>query len=312
MERKLIFMVAMIMLLSPIKTWASVSEVKNGSFEDDNRIYNIITNEPNCWDVNCPVNDVAAAKFGGWVDNVGPPTDGSWNLIVFNEPSAEFDPNDVNDSMLRLSQEVCLFEANTINFDVMIETYSGDPWDHNMCTAVLLIDDAIVWDSNNLPAESYLPQTVVIGADDRAPHILTLGLKANRQYIPDYYFAYWDAVQFDGYLVGDFDRDGDVDARDFAMLANRWKREVQLYDKYNLYNGDDFGVRGIINFKDFSVFATGWDGDMQALREFVELWLFKVEPDNPNNLFGEDDEEPKGIINSFDLMIFAENWAQRK
>lgn len=100
-------------------------------------------------------------------------------------------------------------------------------------------------------------------------------------------------------LAGDFVCPDGVDFRDFAVLGAQWQMERLPADVGP--NGGD----GIVNFLDWAVFATGWDGtrDMAEVAEFAEQWLKRgagcadIGPDGGD-----------GIVNELDLAVLADNW----
>ena len=313
--KKAAFIAAVIvMMLLTNKTKAGVSEIVNGSFEDDGLIYDITVEEPNGWDVNAP-----ADKFGGWVYNDWV-TDGSYNLTLYSNAYKTFEVNDI----AAVSQEVCLADVNEILFDLRLDTQSASkPWDPNKRTAVLMIDEEVVWESNDVGDDvrgEYPNQFVNIDIDDLGLHKLSLGLRADVNEVTTNikYYTDWDFIRFDfhcrgfGFLAGDFSRDCYVDMDDLEMLAEVWLSEIDPRGdpngKYNLYRGDEAAPYGVINFLDFAVFADSWDGNIPDLKMFTEVWLDEVDPDNEYNLFRDDDVYPNGIINFLDFAIFAENW----
>ena len=260
MGSKIVLVAVITMLLLANKTWVGAGELVNGSFEDDLSIDDISLEEPNGWtDVNLP-----ADQFYGWVDRDWA-TDGRYNLSLCSWFYTGFEVDDV----ATVSQLVTLADVNEIRFDVKLETYAtgGGVWDPAKRTAVLMIDDVPVWESNDVGpdvAGEYPGQTVEISFNDSAMHKLSLGLRAdvNETSIEadTVYYVYWDSIVFDFKppLIGDFDDDYDVDACDLGMLLDLWADEVAADSKYNLYNTDDPDPNGIINFCDFTIFAKNW------------------------------------------------------
>ena len=56
------------------------------------------------------------------------------------------------------------------------------------------------------------------------------------------------------FIAGDSDNDKDVDFRDFALLANKWRQADS-----NLYcGGADLTGDGIVDITDLAVFADNW------------------------------------------------------
>ena len=258
MSKEMVIAVALVVLWASDCAWPGVCEVVNGSFEDDGLIEDITVSEPNGWDPNIPVD-----KFGGYVDREWP-TDGSFNLTLYSEYYADFDAND----MATVSQQVYLTDVNQIIFDLKLETYYGDPWDPNKCTAVLLIDDDVVWESNSVGSDvrdEYYDQTYDVNEiyNDISVHKLSLGLRVNvSEELTDYYKAHWDFVRLGTYcggfglISGDINRDCYVDMNDLEMLVEVWLEEVGVNSKYNLFSYGD--PNGIVDFLDFGVLAHNW------------------------------------------------------
>ena len=252
--KKITFITAVMgMLLLAGHARGGICEIVNGSFEDDGVIDDITAEDPNGWDVNLP----GPGKFGGYVKTEWP-TDGGFNLTLYSVYYGSFDVND----MAMVSQEVCLTGVNEIVFDLKLETYYGDPWDPNKCSAVLLIDDDVVWESNSIGTDvrDEYPNRICDVSDYNGLHKLSLALRVNvAGKITDYYKAHWDFIEFDpncgrfGFLPGDFNRDCYVDFPDFAMLANYWLEEAAP-GEYDLVED------GIIDERDLKVFADNWLG----------------------------------------------------
>lgn len=126
------------------------------------------------------------------------------------------------------------------------------------------------------------------------------------------------------YDSNDVEPYGVINFRDYAVLADVrdcndysdmeeftsvWLDEVEPADEMNLYRGDDVGPYGVINFRDYAVFADIRDSnDYSDLQAFTGVWLLKVPLDDEWNLYSGDDVWPLDIINFFDLAVFAENW----
>ncbi|GAI17078.1 unnamed protein product, partial [marine sediment metagenome] len=209
-----------------------------------------------------------------------------------------------------VSQEVCLTDVNEIIFDVSLVTTLDKPWDPNKRSAVLLIDGDVVWESNSVGSDvrgEYCNQTYTVEDKYKVAgpnNILSLGLRVNvaeDSYIQ--YQAKWDFVGFYDlpcrwFLVADFNRDCYVDMKDLKMFTDVWLDVVDANDKYNLFQG------GIIDFRDFAIYANSWDGNMPDLKMFMDVWLEEVDLNHEYNLFQYD----KDIINFLDFAIFADNW----
>lgn len=252
--------VAMVMLLlgNWTQAWtpAGVCEIVNGSFEDDGPISDITAYEPNGWsDVNLP-----AGLFYGYV-GMDWPTDGYYNLTIYSQWFETFEVNDI----ATVSQEVCLTDVNEIVFDVKLEKYWTDRWDPNKCTAVLLVDDAVVWESNSVGPDvrgDYYNQfyTVEDKYKDANSHKLSLGLRVNiAEELDDFYITQWDSIEFDppcggfDFLAADFNQDCYVNFADFAEFAQYWLKTVPPYI-YDLFEDED----NVINELDLMVFADSW------------------------------------------------------
>jgi len=313
MQKQAFIKVVIVMLAFAGYIRADVSVIVNGSFEEDGVIGDIAAQEPNGWDVNLPPNQFDGWVFDEWV------TDGSYNLTFYSDSYQAFEVND----MATLSQEVILWDVNNIIFDIRLDTQSAlKVWDPNKRTAVLMIDDEVVWESNDVGLDvrgEYFNQTVnVSGLYDAGSHKLSLGLRAdvNEGTTSIKYYTDWDFIRFDfhcdgfGFLAGDFNRDCYVDFVDFAELVEVWRAEVQPMDERNLFEGDDTEPNGFINFYDFALYAGNYTGDMNDFAGFTEIWLEEVEANNEYNLFTADQAEPNGVINFFDLAVFAEDWGR--
>ncbi len=309
MSRLFVSLVVIVMLLSIYSVGAYAGEIVNGSFEDDGWIDDITVEEPNGWDVNMPGN------FGGWVysDWV---TDGSFNLTVSSFWYTAFEANDV----ALVSQQVILKDVKRIIFDVKLDTYPDYVWDPNKRTAAVLIGDEIVWVSDVLGEDvrgEYFEQVIDVNVNDDEPHILSLALIAdvNEEWldVDTIYYADWDYIGFDcrgmGVLPGDFNRDCVVNEEDLRMLTEVWLNWFDSRDKYNLYDSNDIGAYGIINFRDYAVFADVRDSnDFSDLEAFTDVWLDEVPADYEWNLYKGDDVWPLDIIDFLDVAVFAENW----
>lgn len=232
----------------------------NGSFEADGFIGDIRVKDPNGWDANVP-----AGKFSGYITNSWP-TDGDFNLKLVASWFVTF----VAGEEATVSQEVLLDPVDQIQFDLKLGTQSSTPWDPNVCTAVVLIDDVVVWESAFAQPDirgEYPDQAFTVGDQyrDGQLHRLALGLRMNtggmfyEQYISD-----WDAVECtlrsddEGPLPGDFNADGFVKADDLMLMTAMWLFDVPADDEYNLSGVDDLEANGIVNFYDFAVFSDNW------------------------------------------------------
>ena len=301
----------MVMLSVGNRAQANACEIINGSFESDGRISDIVVLEPNGWDVNMP-----ADKLGGEIDARWS-TDGSFSLAVFSKWFTTFAAGD----MAAVSQQITLTDAKEIKFDLKLDTSMGTEWDPNKCTAVMMIDDDVVWQSNNAGSDvrgEYLGQTYTVENKykDQAQHKLSFGLRVNlSEMLFDYYIARWDSIECtslaegEDFLRADVNLDYYVDTDDLNLIVGAWLDKVPLEHTYNLFRGDDVVVGyGTINLFDFAVFAEIWERNSSDLKMFAEKWLSNVNLNDQYNLFTADDVAAGGIVNFFDLSILADTW----
>jgi hypothetical protein len=302
--------VAMLLLLNTNLVKADICQIVNGSFEVDGWITNIAAKEPNGWDVTLP-----AGKFTGYVKKDWV-TDPNFNLTLSSWYYVMFDVNDT----ATVSQQVNLTGVDEVTFDLKLDTYPAiKPWAPAKCTAVVLIDGNVVWESNSVGTDvrgEYFDQAYAVEDKykDSQPHLLSFGMRVKVAEKFWTYITHWDAIECtvlcggNPLLTGDFNRDCYVDANDLEQLALLWLSDVEPDDKCNLFHGDDFAGSGFISFLDFAGFAEKWNGDTSGLADFAEKWLQDVAIDDPSNLFHTDDVSPNGVINLFDLAIFADTW----
>jgi hypothetical protein len=241
---------------------AEVCEIVNGSFEDGGTIDDITAREPNGWEPNIP-----SGKFTGSID-ASWSTNGRFSLFL---TSIWFKAFDANDSAI-VSQDVILDDVNEITFDLKLDTYTGLAWDPNIATAVVMIDDRIVWEPNSVSADirgEYIGQSYAVQDKyrDGNPHKLSIGLRIKidtQSGFFEYYRVRWDSIDCvvycdgGGFLAGDFNRDCLVDANDLQQVADVWLLEVESADKYNLFRDDDLDGFGTINFYDLAILADNW------------------------------------------------------
>ncbi len=246
-------------------------EIVNGSFEEDGWITNVESRDPNGW-----MGNMSPVKFVGYVYTDWA-TDGIYSLTLCSDWAA-FSAGDI----ATLSQDINLMDVVSITFDIKLDTGSTyAEWDPNICTAVLLIDDDVVWDSNSagiyLRGE-YLDQTYVVEDKYRndQPHKLSLGIQVHvDEVLWERYYTYWDRIECtlfcdgSGFLAGDFNRDCYIDIEDLKLMADLWLNEVDPNDKINMFRDDDWAGYGIINFFDFAVFADNWLGSSYQQEEQV-------------------------------------------
>jgi len=252
----------MLMLFAATSAQAGVCEIVNGSFEDDGPIGDIIAHEPNGWDVNVPSGQFTGKTEASWS------TDGSFSLFLSSQWFITFDANDA----AILSQEVFLDDVNEITFDLKLGTYTGTGWDPNNATAVVMIDDEVVWEPNSASSDirgEYIGQSYAVEDKyrDGNSHKLSFGLRINIDTAGgffEFYRAWWDSIDCviycggGGLLAGDFNRDCFVDANDLQQVTDVWLLEVDSDDKHNLYRDDDLAGFGTINFFDLAILADNW------------------------------------------------------
>ena len=289
---------------------AGTCEIINGSFEDDGAISDLALKDPNGWVANLP-----ADKFRGYVGSDWR-TNGSYNLTLYSEFWKTFTEGEA----ATVTQQVDLTDVNEISFDLKLDTLAFTPWDPNLCTAVVLVDDEVVWESNSVGVDvrgEYFDQSFTVGEKYKTPgwHELSVGIRVNvTDILIDRYITHWDFVACTfycgggGLLAGDFNRDCYVNASDSKLLADAWADHVDLYDRRNLFHGDDIQGYGKINLFDFVAYANNWDGNLLDLVIFTEKWLGQVDLDDEHNLVPDDDVESSGIVNFFDFVIFADDW----
>jgi hypothetical protein len=261
MKKAITIGMTMFLLLAGNSVQAQICQIANGSFEDDGSINNISIQEPNGWDVNIP-----ASKFFGYV-NTDWPTDvnSEYNLTLYAESWNTFTASD----MATVSQDMNLTDVNEIIFDLKLENF-GFEWDPNICNAVLLIDDDVVWQSSTESSDvrgEYFNQAYSIEDKyrDGQLHKLSLGIRVNvDEMLFERYFTYWDSIECTvfcdgwGLLAGDFNQDCFVDIYDLELFADVWLTDIEPYSRYNLFRGDDTEQNAIANFYDLTIFADNW------------------------------------------------------
>jgi len=290
--------VIMVMLLSGNLTKAGVSVIVNGTFEKDGWISNITEeNTPHGWpDVNLPEKKFVAWVKSGWSTYV----EGGYCLTVYSTgweiPSH---PAFAVGDRAVVSQWVYLEDVNEIIFDLKLTTnYGPANWDPAQRSAILLIDDEEVWNSDSLsPTGSgeHLNTTVdVNGLYDAGLHKLSVGIQSNVEGTAFYQcFTQWDFVRFDthcqgfGYLRADLNYDCYVDWPDLEILAQEWLEEPSD-ERYNLFADGE----NIIDLYDFSVLADSWLEDSYLLGDRL------LDMDRNND----------GIVNFTDFAFLAGDW----
>jgi len=269
MMRNLIAVGAIMLMLSAAGLAnAEVCEIVNGSFEDDGTINDIMAQEPNGWEPNVPSGTFTASIDTAWS------TAGRFSLVIYSQWFTAFDANDA-----MVSQDIFLDDVNEITFDLNLGTYTGLAWDPNIATAVVMIDNQIVWEPNSASADikgEYIGQSYAVEEKfrDGNPHKLSVGLRINidtEDGFFEFYLVRWDSIECviycggGGLLAGDFNRDCIVDVNDLQQVTDVWLLEVDSDDKHNLFRDDDLAGYGTINFFDLAIFADNW-----LLRSFQE------------------------------------------
>ncbi|UCC22501.1 MAG: hypothetical protein JSW23_00040, partial [Planctomycetota bacterium] len=230
-------------------------------------------------------------------------THGDHYLILISYSYATFNIND----MATVSQEVYLTDVSEIVFNVKLDTTYDDPWDPSKRSAVVSIDDEVVWESNSVGSDvrgEYYDQvyTVHTQYQDADPHKLSLGIRVNEGgYTYIKYLTKWDLVRFDthcggfGYLAEDFDGDCYIDGVDLAMLAEQWVVE-EPDEKYDLFED------GIINFDDYALFTDYWMANSNSVN-----W-------RDDNCYQSElpvtDLDDDGIVNCVDYAVLMDDWME--
>jgi hypothetical protein len=254
--------VTMLLLLTAGLARAGDCEIVNGSFEVDGLIADVAAQGPNGWEPNVP-----SGKFTGSID-ASWSTEGNFNLLLSSIWFKAFDANDT----AMVSQDVFLDDVNEITFDLKLDTYTGLAWNPNIATAVVMIDDDIVWEPNSASQDirgEYIGQSYDVEDKfrDGNPHKLSVSLRINidtQSGFFEFYRARWDSIDCvifcdgGGLLAGDFNRDCLVDVSDLQQVADVWLLQVESADKYNLYRDDDIEGVGTINFYDLTILSDNW------------------------------------------------------
>jgi len=306
----------MVMLLAVNLARSEDCAIVNPSFEVDvSGIEDIAAKEPNGWTV-----DIPDGKFSGYT-RMDWKTDGRYSLTLYSKKKVQLYAGDT----ATVSQQMDLAAVNEITFDVKLDTPSAVYWwEPNVCTAVMLIDGDVVWESNSVGSDVrrvYPGQVYTVEDKYRTAglHTLSLGMRMNvdSYFWPEWrYKPQWDNVGCSLFcggaplLKGDINRDCCVDANDLKLLADLWLSDgVDPNDAANLSGvGDDLTSYATIDFRDFANYAAAWPGDMVGMEGIAAYWLGVVDPDYEYNLFHGDDIRPRAAINFFDLAVFAETW----
>ena len=337
--KRLVFITLVISsLLLVQQIQAGVSVIMNGSFENNGHEITDIKyiEAPKRW---CDVNIPDANKFGGYV-GVDWKAEGSYSLTLGVKKVAT-DKEDI----ATISQKVYLEQdANVINFNVKLTSSLAIfyPWELQKRSAVIKIDDDIIWDSNTLPDlgvngdGEFLNRSVSIeGLYSEGLYDLSLGIKINENISnPDAsYHAKFDFIRFNahcggfGYLPEDLNRDCNVDSRDFALLAGQWLLE-NPDQRYDLVWIDKVIIDGL----DLGAFteywlarsdANGWAGDVNfppglleadlnddGIVDFRDFTILSADWKNPADCTRADIDCSKMVDNK-DLKIMADEWLMK-
>jgi hypothetical protein len=277
----------------------------NGSFENNGHSISDITDEaPLNW---CDVS--VTGEYYGWVNtgwSTHPDTTGDSNSVaVASNPGESFTKGD----SIRLSQQVLLeTDAGQLSFDLKLLEGSGYGWDPQRHSAIVMIDENVIWDSNELELDSNgeFEGTVVVDVNhfeqflDDDWHELTLAMKTNSNFsTAKRYQAHWDFVKFDkycgglGFLLGDLNQDCYVTLDDFAEFATSWMDEPAS-PKGDLY--DD----GFVDYNDLMLFAEDWLYNTDWTKWGQER-TFEIER-------LENDFDLSGQIDLGDIMVLSDYW----
>jgi len=286
---------AIILLLLDGFSMASVSVVKNGSFENDGPMSYIAPDQrPEYWcDVSYDDFKFGAYVWDDWASH------GNYSLTMYNFRGGTFQPNDA----VTVSQSVYLASAGQIILDITLFTLYGDPWDTNAVTARVLIDDFEVWNSDGLQfTAGQFTGEIVIDVNqmfkDENAHVLSLQLRpdvSNLNLIQ--YFSQWDFIRFStacggaGFLPADFTRDCVVDIYDLKIFAVGWLDP----------DGPDLTGDAAVDFADFAVLADSWMVDNSG-PEGDPCYL------DPDFVFLDADLNDDGIVDYGDIFVFSNGW----
>jgi hypothetical protein len=254
MKRKILIgsFTILLLMFAPLAN----AELTNPSFEDDGFIPSFVANgPPTGWDANIPID------FDGTVD-IFWASEGVASATLFTKGSKSFDINEV----AYIYQDVNLIDSNYLFFDMnVMGDYQGFSyeWEPDKVTAVVLVNDEVVWESPSDISGQMVNQSVDISTIDETAAI-GFGIRTNVDdtlYIS--WFAMWDNIRLtesldlgpcggNGYLYTDIDFSCYVDMNDFALLANYW-----LYDDFPRHVCDIY-EDGIINLIDYAELAADY------------------------------------------------------
>lgn len=255
-------LIAMVLMMVTSTNYlsAETSWLINGSYEYDGDIDNIEVEAPSAWeDINVPSN-FSGAVSSSWA------SDRSYSLSLWSDMIEVIDDNDI----ATVAQSVYLTDVNEIIFDIRLVTNPlYESWSPAKRSAVIKIDDEIIWRSDDLGSGDltgvYLNQTIDLTEKpeykDGNLHSLVFALRSNEQdtYPLVEYYAKWDFIGFDnhcrggiGFLITDFNQDCYVDEYDLSLFVNHWLWETEDPNKYDLVDSND------VNMPDYAVLANDW------------------------------------------------------
>jgi len=313
--KKVIVAVFVSVMLFNNYLYAGTSWIINRSYEYDGTIGSIGAQVPTGWeDVEIP-SGFAAGVTSGWS------SESNHSLAI---SSTSIGPFSV-DQTAAISQDVFLKDVNEIVFDLKLETgFPSDPFDPQKRSAVVKIDDDVVWTSDSLGSGDvrgeYLELVIDIndvpGYHDANSHVLSVGLRSNVDESSTIvqYTARWDFLRFDthcesyGYLDSDFNHDCFVDFVDYGMLADLWMENVEDFNML------DLDPNNIIDNNDLEIFSLDWlgssvgqddqyiesDRNLDGIVNFVDYAMLDLNPADPN--FPPDD-----VITVIDQWLWT-NW----
>jgi len=168
MKRIMAIGVTMVMLSAGNPTRSEDCGIVNPSFEegDEFPIY-LATDASIGWSV-----DLLDGKFDGYVYTAWA-TDGFYNLSLHLKNRKQYYAGDT--AMISQAEPIDMSGITRITFDVKLDTASGG-WDPNVCSAVVLIDDDVVWESNSVGSDvrGEYPGSFVVDHEYRTGRLHTL------------------------------------------------------------------------------------------------------------------------------------------
>jgi len=219
MKRIMAIGMTMVMLLAGNLTRAEDCGIANPSFEFDDDGWSFDMNDGKfMWDIDVDLG------FG---------SDGFY-VLTLETNKAQFHDGDM--AIVSQAEPVDLSAITRITFDIKLATRSGSiMWDPNVCSAVMLIDGDVVWESNSVGPDARGEYYDEFFAVDRKyqtpePHILSLGMRMNQDVsfpFEGVYTTQWDMVDCNlcpgvGLVRGDISGDCYVDMNDLRVLAGLW------------------------------------------------------------------------------------------